>query len=670
MRTKSRALGRSLVICMLVGAIALLAAACGGSSNNSSGGGGGGGGASTSGGSTSGGSSTTANPNNSNSSAKQFGTVLFGKLPAAGTPVKGGTLSVSQQSGETPTYIFPIIPGANTSTGTINFIQNLYMPLYDGPSGAEPKVDFDLSFAKSAPVPSDNDKTYTIHLKTGMKWSDGKPMTANDVLFWYYLLHAAIKESPANWGQYVPGKFPASVTSASAPNSSTVVFHLDKGINPGYFLNNQLQDTNNVYSLPSQDWDLTAAGKHNSNWKSPAVAKQIYDYLNKQGKAVASFATNPLWKVNSGPFKLKNFSATNSSFALTPNPSYGGTPKSTAGEVDFQTYSSTTAALNALQGGSLDIDFLVDPSQINQAQGLSGQGIDLFGGPGWGWFGGQINFKDTTDHFNKVIAQRYVRAAIDSLIDQAGIIKGIYKGAAVTAYGPVSSAPSSPYAPADAANPPYPYSPSAAVSMLKSHGWNVVPNGQTTCAKAGTGSGECGAGIPKGTPLKFVWANVPSATSTTGPLESQALASIAKQAAGINIELTTKSFNFLAENYNDANPAASKYTNDWGVNNYGGLFQDYYPTQDGVENHPGTGFNIGSYDSKTAQKLINQSVFGKNASAVKNEASFLEKDLPVFYFPSSDNLMAVNTKKIGSGPDGWLTMTQQSVFPQYWYAVK
>jgi hypothetical protein len=32
--------------------------------------------------------------------------------------------------------------------------------------------------------------------------------------------------------------------------------------------------------------------------------------------------------------------------------------------------------------------------------------------------------------------------------------------------------------------------------------------------------------------------------------------------------------------------------------------------------------------------------------------------------------MAVNTKKVGSTPDGWLTMTQQSVFPQYWYSVK
>jgi peptide/nickel transport system substrate-binding protein len=647
--------------------MALLVAACGGGSSNN-GGGGGGSGSATSGG---GGSSTTAaSPNNSNVSQKKFGTVLFGDLPAQSTPAKGGTLSISQQSGESPTFIYPIIPGANTSTGTINFVQNLWMPLYDGPSGAEPKVDYALSFAKSAPVPSNHDKTFTIHLKSGLKWSNGQPMTANDVLFWYYLLRAAVTESAPNWGQYVPGKFPTSVTSASAPNAHTVVFNLDKGINPGYFLNNQLQDTNNVYSLPSQAWDLTGPGKKNANWKNPAVAKQIYDYLAGQGKKVATFGTNPLWKVVSGPFKLKSFSATNGSYKLVPNPSYGGTPKSQASEIDVDTYSSTTAALNALQSGSLDVDFLVDASQIPQVQGLKSQGIDLFGGPGWGWFGGQINFKNTSGHFDKIIGQRYVRAAIDSLINQPAIIKGVYKGAAVTAYGPIASAPDSPYAPADATKPPYPFNPSAAVAMLKSHGWKVVPNGQTTCAKAGTGAGECGAGIPAGTPLKFVWANVPKATSQTAVLESEALASQAKQSAGINIQFVTKTFNFLAENYNDANPAASKYTNDWGVNNFGGLFQDYYPTQDGVENHPGTGFNTGSYDSKTAQKLINKSVFGGDPQAVKQEAAFLTKDLPVFYFPAQDNLMAVNSKKIGSTPDGWLTLTQQSVFPQFWYSVK
>ncbi len=60
---------------------------------------------------------------------------------------------------------------------------------------------------------------------------------------------------------------------------------------------------------------------------------------------------------------------------------------------------------------------------------------------------------------------------------------------------------------------------------------------------------------------------------------------MAKAQAGIKITLQTKTFNFLVTNYNNANPAAAKYKNHWGVNNYGGLFMDYFPTQDGSLEH-------------------------------------------------------------------------------------
>ena len=156
MKMKSRVLGHPLVMCMLAGAIAFVVAACGsGSSSTSSSAGStsASSGATTSassGATTSASGTSTVNPNNSNTASKQYGTVLFGSLPSPGTKAAGGTLSVGQITGQTPTYIFPIIPGADTSTQTIDLVQNLYMPLYDGPTGAEPKVDYALSFAKSA----------------------------------------------------------------------------------------------------------------------------------------------------------------------------------------------------------------------------------------------------------------------------------------------------------------------------------------------------------------------------------------------------------------------------------------------------------------------------------------------------------------------------------------
>jgi len=642
---------RLLLVGALVAALAVAVAGCGSSGNGGS-------------------SSQSGTTSNANKAAAGLGTVIYGTLPPVGTPKPGGTITQGQLTGQTPLYILPLVPGAQSSTGTDELVTSLYMPLYGGPVGARPEVNYGISAASGPPVPSNGDKTYTITLKPGLKWSNGQPVDANDVIFGIDLLKAAVKESVANWGQYVAGQFPDSVVSATAKGTDSVVVNLNKAYNPGYFLYNQLSDTNyGLYPMPSTAWNIAATGGPHLNYAIPANAKKIYDYLNKQGGSVASFGTSPLWKVSDGPFTLTSFSTTNSSFVLTTNPTYGGTPKSQASAVDVNTYTSYTAELNAIRSGSLDVMVGLDPSQLAQAPSLKPQGIDVFGGPSWGWFGGELNFKDTTDHFDKVIAQLYVRQALDELINQPGIIAGVYKGAAVPAYGPTPSAPTSPYAPASATTPTYPYSPTAAVALLKSHGWKVVPNGTTTCASAGTGAADCGAGIPAGTPLSFTWANQPQQVSSVGALESEAFASEAKQAAGVNVELQTKPFNFLISNYNDASPAAVKYTNDWGVNNYGGLFMDYYPTQEGVWN-TGAAFNTGDFSDPTANQLMTASVFGTNPDAVKTEAQYFAKTLPVLFFPDQDYLLAVNSTKVGGASDGWTTMTQQQFFPQYWYPVK
>jgi peptide/nickel transport system substrate-binding protein len=630
---------RSLAIAVATAATAVLLAACGSSSSNSG-----------------------------NTASASLGTVVYGSVPPTGTPVKGGTITQGQLSGQTPTYIFPIVPGAQTQTGTISFLSELFMPLYAGPSGAEPKVDYGLS-AANPPKFSNGDKTVTIPLKPGLKWSNGQPIVANDVVFWFDLLKAAVKESAANWGQYTPGLMPDNVKSISTQGKYNVVMHLTTSFNPGFFLNNNLQDTNNVYPLPSSTWNVASPGGPHLDYTNPANAKKIYDFLNKAGGSVAKFASNPLWKTVSGPFKLKSFTPTNSSYVLVPNPNYSGTPKPIMNQVSVQTYTGFTSELNAVKSGSLDVMVGLDPSQLAEVPSLKAQGIDVLGGPGWGWFGGQINFKDTANHFNKVISQLYVREAMMHLINQPAIIKGVYKNAAVAAYGPTPSAPTSPYAPASATTPPYNYDPATAVSLLKSHGWKVVPNGTTTCIKPGSGPTQCGAGIPAGTPIKFVWANQPESVSSTGALESEVIASEVKKAAGIQIQLQTKTFDFLTANYNNANPAAAKYTNDWGVNNYGGLYTDYYPTASGVWNE-GAGFNTGSYSNPTANKLINASVHSGNPDAVKTEADFFAKNPPVFFLPDYDYLIAVNTKKVAGPPNGWLSMTQQQWYPQYWYIAK
>lgn len=607
------------------------------------------------------------------SSASKFGTVIKGSFPSPGRAANGGTITMAQITGTTPTYIFPIVPGADSSTATFAFIQQMWVPLYYGPTGAKPVINYQLSLAAGPPKASNHDKTFTIHLKRGLKWSDGQPVDSQDVAFYIAILQAGLKASPANWGQYVPGQFPLDVKSVKTPNATTVVINLNKGYNPAFFMNNQLQDTNGgVIPLPHNAWNVSSAGgAHITDWATnPKDAAAIYSYLNTQGSSLSTWATNPLWQVVDGPYRLSAFSTTNSSYTQVPNPKYS-LPLKAHATIQMNTYTGETAELNALETGSLDIanpPAGIDAStQLKAIPGLRSRGYSVFGGPSWGWFGGIINFQDKTANWDKVIAQPYMRAVFAELINQPAIIKGVYHGWAVPAYGPVPTAPFSPYAPKSVAAP-YPYSPTRAAATLKAHGWKVVPGGTTRCVKPGAGSGHCGAGIPKGNPISLVWANLPYTTQASGFLESEALQSAAKKFAGIKVTLTSKSFNFLTSNYNLQNPAAKKFVNDWAVNNFGGIFMDYYPTQNGIEN-PGAGFNMGSFNDPVANRLMNASVFSANVNAIKNEAGYLTKNFPVFYLPDNDQIAAVSNK-VGGSANAFLSLTQQTWANNLFYLKK
>jgi peptide/nickel transport system substrate-binding protein len=593
---------------------------------------------------------------------------LYGSLPSAGTASKGGTISVGFLTGSTPLTIFPITGDAQSSVYTsFGFQYDFFVPLYNGPVGDTQEIDYAVSLA-SKPTFSNGNKTVTINMKQGYKWSNGQPVDGNDLVFDIDLMKAAVTENPANLSSYSPGLFPSNVASISAPSKYTVVIHLTRGFNPGFFLNDELESEDAVVPLPSTSWNIDKAGGPHLDYTVPANAKKIYDYLEKLGSSLATFGSNPLWKIDDGPFILKTFNTTNSSWTATPNPDFGGSPKPSISELEGETFTSQTAELNAIKTGAVDISTPLDPTYVPQATAIRAAGYSFFGFPDLGFFDAIFNFKDKTDHFNSIISQLYARQALDYLQNQPAYVKGIYKNAAVLAYGPVPSEPATSFTPPDAVTGPYAYNPSKAVALLKAHGWNVVPGGQTTCAKAGTGAGDCGAGIPKGTPFKFVWVYIPASEAPVAPLTSEAFASEAKAAAGINVTLSVKTFNFAFANYNDATPAGAKYVDDWGVNDFGGFTDDYYPTTNSIFNFGGT-YDQGAYDDPTANTLIHNSVYGNNPSAVTAEASYLAKDVPAIFMPNQDLLIAVNNK-VGGPADSFLALTAYQTFPQYWYIKK
>ena len=99
------------------------------------------------------------------------------------------------------------------------------------------------------------------------------------------LLKAAVAERAANWSQYTPGQFPTSVLVGDGAVEVQLVIKLDRAYNPSYFLDDQLQDSNGVYPLPSTSWNIDRPGGPHLDYTNPANAKKIYDFLSGPGQA-------------------------------------------------------------------------------------------------------------------------------------------------------------------------------------------------------------------------------------------------------------------------------------------------------------------------------------------------------------------------------------------------
>lgn len=624
--------GRRLKAVVFLLAAATALAACGGSSGGKGGGTGG-----------------------NNGLAQGYGTMP----PVNTNATQGGTISVAEPPGAGPNYIFPITPAANSSVYVIyDFQYAMWRPLWEGPVGYTPTIDYTDSLAPH-PTFSNNDQTITINLKQNYKWSDGQPVTANDVIFYIDLLKAAVKENPSNSGNYSPGYFPDNVKTATATSQYTVTLTLDKSYNPTWFFLDQL---GLIVPLPSHAWAKASASGPTLDYTNPANAKKIYDFLNAQSQKPATFATNPLWQVVDGPYHLTAFNSATDANTLTANQSYTGPQKPRITTVNEVAFTSTAAEFNQLRSGTLTMGG-VDFSDLPQVPALKRSGYNVWGYPDFGFYYMDFNFADKTGDFDKIIGQLYIRQALAHLVDQEGYIRGFLHGAGAPDYGPIPAVPVSPYAPANALANPYPYSIAAAKQLLTSHGWNVVPNGQTTCAKPGTGSGECGAGIPSGTPISFnlIYTNSPPVNQE----ESVAFASAAKQ-VGINIQTVSKTFNYILQNYN--NPSAPANESKWAMTNFGGFTNSYYPTTNTVFNTGGS-YNLGSYSNPTADQLIHNSVYGGDPSAVKKEASFLTANLPGLFLPNADLITAWQNKVSGS-TNSFAALSQYGFFPEYWYLVK
>jgi peptide/nickel transport system substrate-binding protein len=569
---------------------------------------------------------------------------------AGGKPVSGGTAVFAEPPGTTPNYIFPMLTAAYYSVANIEQFQRLsFRSLYwIGNAKGQPVVDPSMSLA-ATPVYSDHNSVVTVTLGN-YKWSDGQPVTTRDVAFWINLLRA----NKASFAAYIPGEFPDNLKSYKIVNAKTIVLTLNGSYNPTWFTYDQLSQ---ITPLPQQAWDKTSASGAVGNYdETSAGAQAVFNFLTAQSKNIATYGSNPLWKTVDGPWTLVNYQS--GGYAkFQANPDYSGPTKPKLKYFVEQPFTSDTAELNVLRSGnSLDYGYLPE-QEASQSGVLAQQGYRTQPWQGWGTTYFEMNFNNPTT--GPLIGQAYIRQAMQSLIDQESFVEGPLKGYGSTNYGPVPVKPANPYSDSYEAKGPWPYSPSTAVSLLKSHGWSVKPNGVSTCASPGTGPSECGKGITAGKQLSFSLDYISGDVVVSQ--EMQALKSDFSQ-AGIQVNLSSEPFDTVISMLTPCTPSQSGCS--WQMLNYGNGWTygvDPYPTGDQLF-ETGSGSNSFNYSDPEANKLINATVHGTvNLNAYEN---YLAQQVPALWMPEPDyQISEISNKLQGTNPQSPI----ESLTPENWY---
>ncbi len=566
----------------------------------------------------------------------------------SGTIVNGGTVSFAEnQSSGTVNYILPMDSLQYCQPSNSQFVYMQYRPLYS--FGVGPQLVLNTNRSLADP-PQITGNTVVIKMKD-YKWSDGTPVTTRDVIFWINL----VKGSPNNWCQYIPGQFPDNIVGMSADSPTQLTLTLNKTYSTTWFTDTQLSQ---IFPIPQHVWDKTSdSGAIGDYDQTTSGAGAVYKYLNSQAQSLQTYATNPLWQVVDGPWKLSEF-RTDGYAALVPNSNYSGSPKPRIAKFIMQPFASDTAEANVVRSGGITYGY-VPLEDLSQSSAFESKGYTLQPWPLVSISYVLLNFHNPV--MGPIFSQLYVRQAMQSLIDEPGWIKAFLGAAGQPTNGPTPIYPPGVYAPSSEQSPKFPYDPTKAVSMLTGHGWNVQPDGITTCSQPGTGDTQCGAGISAGAKLEFSLAYVGGTTAISQMM--QALKSSFSK-AGIKVDLTEGTGNqvvALASPCQPSDAACSWQAIQWGVPAW--IITNPYPSGESVFG-TGGGANSGSYSDPTNDANLQAIETSDDPANWTRYVDYLATQLPDLWIPNTVNqVSAISTKLHGAVPQSALLQ----LTPEEWY---
>jgi peptide/nickel transport system substrate-binding protein len=587
-------------------------------------------------------------------SAGNVGKIGSGGSTPTGQKQPGGTVTIAEVGGS-PNNIFPLQIATNQNGFNTPFTDELWPFLAYSGDGAKSIVNPQESLFSSLAY-SDGDKVITMVLKP-WKWSDGVPITVRDFTFAFNLL----KAQPNDWLQYVQGLFPTDVTKVITPNAHTIVLDLSRSYNPTFYTDFVLAV---VPLLPQHAWDKTSlTGKVGNYDETTAGATAVWNFLQKEGAQESTFATNPLWQVVDGPWKLSQFQS-DGYYTYVPNKNYSGPDKPILDKVITEPFTDDTAEMNTLRSGTT-LDLAGVPlNDVRQIPALKAEGYSVAQVPNAGVAEILPNFYNP--QVGAMLRQLYLRQALEYLINRKQIVQKAFAGYADPGNGPIPVIYGQQWdSPLEKAGGPYPYSPSAAIALLKAHGWKVVPNGVDTCQSPGTGPTNCGADIPAGQPLQF---QLLYASGTASWDEQNAAIQSSEALAGVKITLKSEPFNTLVATTGTCNaqshPAAT--CDNWQLQFYGYNTYGMDPNGAGYFNTDAIN-NYGGYSSPEMDRLVAATEYGSSSTAFFAYEDYAARQLPLLWLPNSSYVFVYKSNLAGVTP---LNPFSGTYNPEVWYYTK
>lgn len=544
----------------------------------------------------------------------------------ASGPTNGGTAVIGLASQTSPNWFFPA-ESVQTELSVNSMVNSMdYLPLvYFGPNntlstfnGLASKV----SYNKSGTV-------YTVYINPKWHWSDGRPVTAQDVVFTYNIMKAG-SNPKANYawsyGGQGSGGMPQDWKSVVAKNAHTVVITTTKPVNQQWFIRNGIGQ---IIPVPSFIWN-----KYPTN-----IAKEM-----KFIQSISNSPGNKAYQVVDGPWVFQSM-APNQNWTYVKNSRYDG-PKAHLNKVIFQYETSNAAEFEALRNGTLNYGYL-PASMVNDKSELPNDRIVPQYNLNFNYI--QINMGfHAPGNIGKAFRELAVRQALQMGVDEQGIIKTIWHGYGALDDTVLGQKPSNVFVDPKLSKLLYPFNPAQGKKILEKAGWRMK-NGVMT---------------KNGVKLEF---NFYCASGDTSYDNIDQLLQQDWKKEGIIAKIVYQPFNTVAS-------YSASDGNKWQVLNWNGGwgYSSAYPSG-GLLFSTGAAMNAAAYSSKKMDQLINATYAPASPQkAIQNMyayEAYAAQQLPgVIYLPEQPTLTVVaknlhNALKTFNPIGGW-------IFPNVWWISK